>query len=51
MPSEEVEMWGCNDCGKPCPKFDELCHACYEDMIAREEWEELHPEARCPPRE
>jgi hypothetical protein len=45
------ETWPCNDCGLPCPKFDELCGPCYEEERRAKEWELLHPEARCPPRE
>jgi hypothetical protein len=47
----QIETWPCNDCGLPCPKFDELCRACYEKQRAAEEWENLRPETRCPPRE
>ena len=45
------EMQPCNDCGTPVPKGDELCAKCYNEQLAREEWELLHPESRCPPRE
>jgi hypothetical protein len=48
---DEIETWPCNDCGKPCPKGDQLCAACYEKERLAEEWDLLHPEARCPPRE
>jgi hypothetical protein len=44
-------LWECNDCGLLCLKGDELCGECYREQQNREFWEELHPEARCPPRE
>jgi len=47
----EAETWPCNDCGLPCLKGDELCGPCYEKKQRSEEWDLLHPEARCPPRE
>lgn len=48
---EAEETWPCNDCGAPCPKHDDLCSACYEKQLRADEWDLLHPEARCPPRE
>ena len=46
-----IATWPCNDCGLPCLKGDELCGACYEKERRAEEWEAMHPEWRCPPRE
>lgn len=48
---EVVEMWPCNDCGEPCPKFDELCGKCFQEELDGELWDQMHPEERCPPRE
>ncbi len=47
----QFETWPCNDCGLPCLKGDELCGGCYEKERRSEEWESMHPETRCPPRE
>lgn len=46
-----AETWPCNDCGLPCLKGDELCGPCFEKQSRAEEWEAMHPENRCPPRE
>jgi len=45
------KTWPCNDCGAPIPEGDQLCNSCFEQLIDEEEWEALHPELRCPPRE
>jgi hypothetical protein len=47
----QIESWPCNDCGLPCLKGDELCGTCYEKEQREKEWELMHPELRCPPRE
>jgi hypothetical protein len=36
------ETWPCNDCGLPCPKFDELCGRCYEKQARADEEERSH---------
>jgi hypothetical protein len=46
-----TEMEACNDCGALIPKADQLCGKCRKEEIDREDWELLHPEARCPVRE
>ncbi len=45
------ELAPCNGCGTPTLKSNVLCGPCYEAERQREEWEALHPETRCPPRE
>jgi hypothetical protein len=45
------QNWLCNDCARPAPMGEELCRPCQRKLSAAEEWELLHPEARCPPRE
>lgn len=46
-----IETWPCNDCGAQIPKGIELCPSCAKKIDDAERWEQLHPEARCPPRE
>lgn len=46
-----VETWPCNECGLPCPNFDDMCEKCQREQVEEREWELLHPELRCPPRE
>jgi len=41
----------CNDCGVLVIQGDELCGHCYEEQRRAEEWDAMHPELRCPPRE
>jgi RNA polymerase subunit RPABC4/transcription elongation factor Spt4 len=41
----------CNDCDMLVFVGEELCGSCYEDQMRAEEWEAMHPEHRCPPRE
>jgi hypothetical protein len=48
---DDLELAPCNDCGLPTLATNELCGSCYEEQLRSEEWEAMHPEARCPPRE
>lgn len=41
----------CNDCGNQTWIDNDICAACFTELIQRERWEEEHPEVRCPPRE
>lgn len=41
----------CNDCGRLTFVENLLCGPCYQEQLDKEEWEMLHPEFRCPPRE
>ncbi len=41
----------CNECGILVVWTDELCGPCYDLEQREREWEAMHPEARCPPRE
>lgn len=47
----DARMEPCNDCGEDVPAGDLLCSSCRNVEIEKEEWDKLHPEAYCPPRE
>ncbi len=47
----ETTMAPCNDCGRLTLAENLLCGPCFEEELRREEWEKMHPETRCPPRE
>ncbi len=46
-----VPLHYCNECGVLIAIYNQLCYPCYEKEQDRDEWERLHPEVRCPPRE
>jgi uncharacterized OB-fold protein len=47
----ETTLAPCNDCGLLIPDGDMLCAKCFKEELDGEEWDNLHPEERCPPRE
>ncbi len=50
-PEDGTPLNRCNDCGVLVLHSDELCGPCYEDEYRAKEWDAMHPELRCPPRE
>ncbi len=50
-PEDGTPLNRCNECGVLVLHSDELCGACYEDEYRAKEWDAMHPELRCPPRE
>jgi uncharacterized OB-fold protein len=47
----EIALDRCNECGVLVLYGDELCGPCHEQRMREEEWDAMHPELRCPPRE